>query len=278
MWKKALAFIRNLRGATELPPAVEDETPLGAERTVQLQELEARLNYRFRDLKLLDRALTHKSWTYEQDASGSVRQSHYESLEFLGDAILGFVVAEFLLLTYGELDEGQLTKIRAHLVSTRQLHAVSMRLELGRYLRLSKGEDKTGGRNKTAILADLFESVVAAIYLDGELEPARDFILAQLQEMFAALARGEVLTRDAKSGLQELLHRLGRPTPHYVVVAEAGPEHEKLFQVAVLSGTSELARGSGRSKKEAEQEAAARAVHRIEAHQLPVPTGSSADK
>ncbi len=264
MWKKALAFLRNLGVPGGTSPLTDQVPGLASERVAQLHELEAKLGYRFKDLTLLDRALTHKSYAHEQNGPNHSRIPDYEALEFLGDSILGFIVAEFLLLTYGRLSEGQLTKIRSHLVSTRQLHQVSSHLGLGRYLRLSRGEEKTGGREKPAILADLFESVVAAIYLDGELEPARDFILAQFSERFSALARGEVLARDAKSSLQERLHRLGRPTPYYQVLQETGPEHDKRFLVAVLSGSVELAQGSGRSKKEAEQEAASRAVARIE--------------
>lgn len=277
MWKKALAFLRNLGLQGGAMPVPGEVPGLTAERVAQLHELEAALNYRFKDLALLDRALTHKSFAHEQNGPDRSGIPDYEALEFLGDSILGFIVAEFLFLTYGRLSEGQLTKIRSHLVSTRQLHQVSARLGLGRYLRLSRGEEKTGGRNKPAILADLFESVVAAIYLDGELEPARDFILAQFSESFSALARGEVLARDPKSSLQERLHRLGRPTPYYQVVRESGPEHDKRFLVAVLSGSVELAQGSGRSKKEAEQEAASRAVVRIEASAAALRTGTASD-
>jgi ribonuclease-3 len=257
VWKKAITFIRSLRGLPEAPASADLPD---ADRTSLLRELELRINYRFKDPSLLDRALTHRSWAHEHNGVSSGHHGDYEALEFLGDAILGFVVAEFLYLTYGNLTEGHFTKIRGHLVSTRQLAKVSSNLDLGRYLKLSKGEDKTGGRLKPAILADLFESVVAAIYLDGELDTARDFILAQFRDSFSALARGEIVHVDSKSSLQERLHQQGRPTPHYVITRETGPEHDKRYFVAVMSGSAELARGSGRSKKEAEQEAAAKAV------------------
>lgn len=275
VWKRAIALIRRLR-----PPAGPDGRPRKSdpapERRDELRRLEFRLAYRFRDLDLLDQALTHASYTNESAAAAEA-MCDYESMEFLGDAILGFVVAEFLYLRFKELKEGELTKIRGHLVSARQLQALSDGLELGRYLKLSRGEEKTGGRRKGALLADLFESVVAAIYLDGGLEAARDFVLRQLEDRFNEAARGELRLRDHKSGLQERLHVLGISGPHYRTVEEIGPDHRKEFVVSVSSGGRELSRGRGRSKKEAEQQAAERAIEVLRGLTVEAPVGRQGD-
>ncbi len=276
MWRKAISLIARFRSSAASDPRDTRGTSLTPERQRELRQLERRLGYRFQNLGLLDRALTHASYINESAAAGEAL-SDYESLEFLGDSILGFIVAEFLYLTFGNLSEGELTKIRGHLVSTRQLHALSSGLELGRYLRLSRGEEKTGGRQKRALLADLFESVLAAIYLDGELGPARDFVLRQFQGRFQAVARGELKFRDNKSMLQEQLHGMGVTAPLYRIVKEIGPDHRKEFVVSVSSRGEELARGRGRSKKEAEQQAAERAIEVIGGFPVEAPVGDEGD-
>ena len=182
------------------------------------------------------------------------------------------MIAEFLYLTYFDLSEGEFTKIRAHLVSTRQLSTLSKVLDLGAFMNFSRGEEKTGGPNKKAILADVFESLVAAIYLDGEMNAAREFVLSQFEPRFAEIARGELTFRDYKSALQESLHRLGRSSPRYRVLSETGPEHRKEFLVSVNCEGQELSRGSGKTKKEAEQQAAERTLQRLRenGNELPV--------
>ncbi len=232
-------------------------------RRRHLSELESRLGHRFNDPGLLDQALTHKSYSHEAGNGKQTVVPHYESLEFLGDSILGFVISDFLYTSDPNLTEGELTKIRAQLVSTSQLASQSLRLELGKYLKLSRGEEKTGGREKRAIMADLFESLVASIYIDSGLEAVRAFIEEQFRPQVELLARGELELRDSKSSLQEELHRRGFPSPQYDVIRESGPDHEKTFFVGVSVQGNVLAEGKGRSKKEAESEAAQKAIDQM---------------
>ena len=271
VWRKAVSFIRGLRSSEAQSTRASGQAELSTERDRRLAELESRIHYRFKDRNLLDQALTHRSFAYEAASEGR-QAGDYESLEFLGDSILGFLIAEFLYLTYFDLSEGEYTKIRAHLVSTRQLSSLSRTLGLGAYMNFSRGEEKTGGRNKRAILADVFESLVAAVYLDGEMNAAREFVLTQFEPRFAEIARGDLTFRDYKSALQECLHRLGHPSPRYRVLKEIGPEHRKEFLVSVSCEGRELSRGSGRTKKEAEQQAAERTLQRLRksGNELPV--------
>lgn len=262
MWRKAISFIRSLRSSETQRGSRTDQNQPAPERIHVLAELESKIHYRFKNRELLDQALTHRSFAYEAATEGK-QAGDYESLEFLGDAILGFLIAEFLYLTYFDLTEGEFTKIRAHLVSTRQLSSLSRTLGLGAYMNFSRGEEKTGGPNKKAILADVFESLVAAIYLDGDMKAAQEFVLTQFKPRFAEIARGDLTFRDYKSALQESLHRLGRPSPRYRVLKESGPEHRKEFLVSVHCEEHELGRGSGRTKKEAEQQAAERTLQRL---------------
>lgn len=231
--------------------------PVSPARARQLRELEERLNHRFRNLGLLERALTHKSYVHEWQSEPAKAEIHsYEALEFLGDSILNLVMSEFLFHSYPKRDEGELSKIRSFLVSTEQLYQLSLQLNLGTYLLLSQGEEKTGGRHKKAILADVFESVTAALYLDGGMATARAFILARFQPQLERLDREELEVKDSKSRLQEHLHQLGFAEPRYEVVSERGPDHEKEFVIQVKINDTPLARGRGRSKREAEQQAA----------------------
>ncbi len=227
----------------------------------QLDELEKHLGYSFRDRSLLERALTHRSFLHDKRADAA---ADYEALEFLGDSILGFVISEYLFATYPSLSEGKLTKIKAFLVSRKQLYSLSSRLGAGNYLRLSYGEEKTGGRGKRTILADLFESLVAAIYLDGGLEEARNFVLSQLQSRFEEIDPADLDLADYKSALQERLHALGSVGPAYQVLTAEGPQHRRQFTVAVKALGKLLARGTGGSKKEAEQAAAQKALEWVE--------------
>ena len=215
--------------------------------------LEARVGYRFRDRGLLEHALTHKSKAHE-DPSGGV--SDNESLEFLGDAVLGLVVAESLFRSFPSYNEGQKSKIKANLVSTASLAEMAEQLGLGEHMILGRGEEKTGGRRKQALLADTCEALIAAIYLDGGLDPARAFLMREFSSGIEDAKQPEYFGRDHKSRLQERLQAHGRPLPSYRVSGEVGPDHRKLFHVEVFVGDELIAHGVGRTKKEAEQEAA----------------------
>ena len=226
----------------------------------QFLALETRIGYRFRDRGLLEHALTHRSKAHE-DPSGGVIDN--ESLEFLGDAVLGLVIADALCRRYPHSSEGHKSKIKAMLVSTASLAELAERLDLGEHMILGRGEEKTGGRRKQALLADTCEALIAAVYIDGGLEPARQFILRELGETLLQAGRPDYFGRDHKSRLQEALQSLGRSLPSYRVSGEAGPEHRKLFHVEVLVGGEVIAQGTGRTKKDAEQEAAKAALETL---------------
>jgi len=221
-----------------------------------IADLEQRIGYRFRDVGLLEHALTHKSKAHE-DATGGVVDN--ESLEFLGDAVLGFVVADLLYREFPHFQEGQKSKAKAALVSTAALAELAQRIGLGAYLLLGRGEEKTGGRQKQALLADGCEAVIAAVYLDGGVDAARNFILNELRDEIEHVRSPDFL-RDFKSALQERLQAEGRPLPEYEVTAERGPDHDKRFHVTLRVGTVVLASSEGRTKKEAEQAAARQAL------------------
>ena len=225
-----------------------------------VRALERRLGYRFRDVGLLEHALTHKSKAHE-DATGGVVDN--ESLEFLGDAVLGFVIADLLYREFPHFDEGQKSKAKAALVSTTALAELGQKIGLGAYLLLGRGEEKTGGRQKQALLADGCEAVIAAIYLDGGIDAARDFILQELAEEIEHVRSPDFL-RDFKSALQERLQASGRPLPDYEVTAEQGPDHDKRFHVTVRVQGEVLASSEGRTKKEAEQAAARQALDKVD--------------
>ena len=233
-------------------------------RAVLMERLQQLLGYRFRKLETLDLALTHSSVAYEEQRTRHPQDDN-EQLEFLGDAVLGMVLTEHLFRAYPELSEGPLTRLRAQFVSRQHLGKLGQAMSLGDYLRLGKGEEKSGGRRKTAILANAVEAVIAAIYLDGGLEPAARFVQTHLLdgklETMAAAARSGEGVGDYKSMLQEYFQAHGLGQPCYEVTAENGPDHRKNFVVAVkLGGGSSLekslASASGSRKKHAEQEAA----------------------
>jgi ribonuclease-3 len=225
-----------------------------------LVDLEAALGHRFRRPELLQRALTHSSGRQELPVGETAEDN--ERLEFLGDAILGMLVSEHLLTTFAEWTEGQLSRTRAGLVNEASLHAAALRLNLGQYLRLGRGEEKTGGRKKPGMLADAYEAVIAAIYLDAGLEAARGFVAQSLldaaAEQAAQMGRG-----DHKSALQELLQRRGQPPAEYRVANETGPDHRKTFLVEVIVGGQALASAEGATKKDAEQAAAGLALQQL---------------
>jgi ribonuclease-3 len=226
----------------------------------EFDALERTLGYRFRDPGLLEHALTHTSRANE-DVSGGVFDN--ESLEFLGDAVLGFAIADLLFRKFPTKDEGWKSKIKAALVSTASLALLAERLNLGDHLLLGRGEEKTGGRKKQALLADGYEALIAAIYLDGGVDHATGFIQRQFADLIEEAREPDMVNRDFKSTLQERVQSNGGPLPEYVVVGETGPDHHKTFQVEVRVGGQPLADASGRSKKEAEQEAARLALERL---------------
>jgi ribonuclease-3 len=225
----------------------------------EFEELQARIGYRFRDRGLLEHALTHKSRAAE-DLSGGVTDN--ESLEFLGDAVLGLVVADALFRRYPDSTEGQKSKIKAAVVSTQSLAQHAERIRLGDHLLLGRGEEKTGGRQKQALLADAYEALIAAIYLDGGLDAASAFLLRELNDALEA-GEAQTIARDYKSALQERVQAAGHPVPEYRVAGEVGPDHRKVFSVDVLVGGDVLGSATGRTKKEAEQEAAREAIEKL---------------
>lgn len=231
----------------------------------EFDALEARLGYAFRDRGLLEHALTHKSKAHE-DPSGGVADN--ESLEFLGDAVLGLVVAEALFRSFPRYSEGQKSKIKANLVSTASLAEMAEHLGLGEHMILGRGEEKTGGRRKQALLADTCEALIAAIYLDGGLDPARAFLMREFASGIEDARQPEYFGRDHKSRLQERLQAQGKPLPSYRIAGEVGPDHRKLFQVDVFVGDEMIAQGAGRTKKEAEQEGAKLALAAMEARHV----------
>ncbi len=230
----------------------------------EFETLQTAIGYRFRDRGLLEHAMTHTSRANE-DVSGGVADN--ESLEFLGDAVLGFVVADLLFREFPEDDEGEKSKMKAMLVSTATLARVAEHLHLGDHLLLGRGEEKTGGRRKQALLADGCEALIAAIYLDGGVEQARAFVVRELSGFVEDLRQHGVSAQDFKSALQEFVQGHNRPLPEYRVVNAVGPDHQKQFDVEVLVAGESLARATGPSKKEAEQEAARLALSRLTAAQ-----------
>lgn len=230
---------------------------MNAARAAPLHALEERLGHRFADLSLLDRALTHSSLANE-DASGGGR--HNEPLEFLGDSVIGFVMADLLHRRDPEGREGGKSKMRAQLVSARSLARRAAELGLPELLQLGRGEEKSGGRKKTALWADAYEAVIAALYLDGGLEAAHRFVSA---EFATDLERPGLPTEDHKSLLQEMLQARGEPVPEYELVAEEGPDHRRRFRVRCMVRGEALAEGEGFSKKQAQQEAARNALARL---------------
>lgn len=230
----------------------------------ELQELEAILGHRFNDSEWLERALTHRS--RRQNAGGTDN----ERLEFLGDRVLGLVASEQLCKTFPDWDAGKLSRGLARIVSAFSIHEAAQRLNLGKYLRIGAGEEKTGGREKKRLLADAYEAVVGAIYLDAGIEPAASFLRRSL--IAPALSVQLDLERpDHKSALQEWLQRRGLAPVEYRIRNESGPDHQKIFEVEVWRAGHKLSAWEGRSKKDAEQGAARLALELLEARSESVP-------
>lgn len=219
-----------------------------------MKRLEENLKYKFNNIKLLKNALTHSSFANESHSHNSSN----ERLEFLGDSVLSIIVSDYLYKTYPDMPEGQLTKLRASLVCEKSLYGFSKQLCIGDFLLLGKGEELTGGRNRTSILADAFEAVLAAMYLDGGMEVARKHVMRFILEELKS-ADDEVF-KDYKTSLQEIIQRNPEERLTYILIAESGPDHDKSFTVEVRLNSNVVGSGVGKSKKQAEQMAAKQAL------------------
>lgn len=222
------------------------------------QELEKRLGLTFNNILLLMRALTHRSYLNENPEA----LEDNERLEFLGDAVLDFVVGEWLYDKYPEMPEGDLTQMRSALVQTEELADFARNIQLGNALRLGRGEIKTGGRTRNSLLCDAFEAFVGAMYIDQGLTNIRTFLYPLLEEAVVDIMRKHK-NEDPKSKLQEWSQSLGYPPPKYLTLKASGPDHSKLFEVEVYINKKPYSKGSGRSKQSAEKDAARRALERI---------------
>lgn len=219
-----------------------------------MENFEKVIGYHYQNRALLAEALTHSSFANE----GKKGMRNNERLEFLGDSVLSLVVAEFLFSHYRHEPEGELTKLRAALVCEQSLYQFAQKINLGEYLRLGRGEENTGGRNRPSILSDAFEAVIASIYLDGGFEPAKAFVLRFIPEHMDIKRMGEM--RDYKTALQEIIQKNREEKIEYVLVNEEGPDHNKAFTVEVHLNSNVIGRGVGKSKKQAEQFAAREAL------------------
>lgn len=227
----------------------------------RLGSLESKIDYRFHDPELLHRATIHRSFANESEED----IADNEVLEFLGDAVLGLVVSDLLYRRNPEFSEGEMSKLKAFLVSSESLARRAEEIDLGAYLVLGKGEEKTAGRLKDSLLANSFEAVIAAVYLDGGLQAATEFVDSTVYGYLTGAIEDNVRFNDFKSVLQERLQSVGRPLPEYTVVEERGPDHAKTFCVEVKLEGDPIAVGDGKTKKAAEQMAAERALKALTA-------------
>ncbi|MBQ8469586.1 MAG: ribonuclease III [Clostridia bacterium] len=226
---------------------------LTEEREAALHELEGKLQYTFSDLTLLETALTHSSYANEQGPG----HKYTERLEFLGDSVLGFITADKFFHAFRDIPEGRLTKLRASTVCEESLFEFAKQIDLGSYLLLGKGEEKNGGRERASIVSDAFEAVIAAIYLDGSIDPAREFVL---RFVMTAVEEKTITFKDYKTQLQEIIQKNPEEKLTYVLSGESGPDHDKRFEVEVHLNSNVIGKGIGRTKKQAEQEAAREAL------------------
>lgn len=228
-------------------------------RLQQLTILEEKISIKFSDISILNQAFVHPSLANEKE---KFHQENNQRLEFLGDAVLELAISEYLYRNYDFLTEGQMTKVRAFAVCESSLANIARQLALNEYLILSKGEENTGGREKASILADTFEALIGAIYIDKGYKIAYDFIIKNLEEIIKKAVNGKC-GFDYKTDLQELLQKFGDEKIIYNVISESGPDHDKLFQVEVVWKDKILGKGGGKSKKQAEQMAAKAALDKI---------------
>jgi len=221
-----------------------------------LSDIQQRIAHTFKDAELLEQALTHKSYANENKAP-----YHNERMEFLGDAVLSLVISEYLMKTCPASTEGDLSRLRAAVVSEPALAAVSREIGLGDYLLLGKGEDQTGGRNKDSLLADCLEALIASIYLDAGKDAAEAFVIRFFESVIKTCSSAGSL--DYKTGLQELCQDRLKQLPEYRIISETGPDHQKQFEMEVWIRGQLSGRGTGKSKKEAEQRAAREALEKL---------------
>ena len=225
------------------------------------EALESELGYHFHDAALLQQSLTHSSHAHEKRTG-----EDNEQLEFLGDAVLGFVVSDFLCRAYPHFSEGQLSKLKGFFVSSANLVKYAEQLNLGRYLHLGKGEEKTGGRAKQALLVDAFEAILGAMYIDGGLDASRQLIARFVGPQISEIGGATNQMMDFKTALQELLQKRGMEPARYVLAGEEGPSHQKLFTVEVELNSRNVASGMGLTKRAAEQAAAKQALEDFNQH------------
>ncbi|WP_027363566.1 ribonuclease III [Desulfotruncus alcoholivorax] len=222
----------------------------------ELNELQRKVNYFWQDSDLLHQALVHSSYIYENKDRGD---KHNERMEFLGDAVLELIISEYFYRICSEKSEGELTKMRAMTVCEPSLAEVARRLNLGQFMLMSRGEEKSGGRDRPALLADAFEALLGSVYLDGGLEEARKVALSQLSDVIEQVIAGQAI-RDYKTMLQEYLQGKSQDPISYSVIDETGPDHDKTFTAVVEYRGNIMGKGRGRTKKEAEQQAARMAL------------------
>ncbi len=224
-----------------------------------IEDLQKRINYHFQDQRLLMEALTHSSFANEWKHK---RIANNERLEFLGDSVLSLIISQFIFKSYQKLPEGELTKVRANVVCEASLAQKARSLYLGDHLLLGKGEESSGGRSRESILADAMEALIAAIYIDSSYEEANRFVLNHFKDIIDMAARGNLM-KDYKTQLQELIQSSGNGRMEYVVVREEGPDHSKIFFIEVKADDRALGHGTGKNKKEAEQNAAKAAIEQL---------------
>ena len=223
-----------------------------------IEEVQKIIGIKFNEPKLLVTALTHSSYANQH------REEEYnERFEFLGDSILQLTITEYLFLNFKDKSEGELTKIRSLIVCENSLYEIGKSLDLGNHLRMSKGEELTGGRERISLIADAVEALIAAIYLDGGYEIARDIALELLSKEIDQTLKGHNVNEDYKTKLQEILQRNGNVKIEYVLLKEYGPEHDKTFEVEVLFNGKKIGEGIGKSKKQAEQNCAKQAIEQL---------------
>ena len=246
-------------------PDAKGQSPADPPHAPDASPLEERLDYSFRDRRLLERALTHRSWAHETVGAGGEREArtlHNEAFEFVGDSVLGLVVADALFRSHPEVTEGELSRMKHRLVSTQTLARVARRLQLGEFLRVGRGEEKTGGRRKRALLADAFEALLAAVFLDGGYAAAQRFVERALGRELEEASPESAAAADFKTMLQERLQSERHLSPTYELVETEGPPHARTFHVEAVFD-SERVRGRGQTIKAAEMDAACRALELI---------------
>ena len=258
---KAASEVASEAAASAVAPAIEPILTPSPAFDQLLTKLEGIIHYRFHNRALLQRALTHRSFANEQ---ADPRPPHNEALEFLGDAVLEFLISAWLLELYPTQNEGTLSKLRAYAVSAVNLQKHAVRFGLGNYLLINRGEEKTGGRSKMALQVDAYEALLAAIYLDGGIEAAKEFVRREFALTFQIIDPQNLAMADYKTALQEKLQSAGLPTPYYAIVESLGPDHHRTFQIELRVAGQCIATGQGTTIKGAHQVAASLALANLE--------------